>query len=254
MPNVRSVVRTLLAERVATGVAVLTLAGGIGAGTAVFTLISGIVLRPLPVAAPDRLARLYLGDPQEDAWAFRVWQEIDSRSEGVFAGAFASSRIPFEVGAAGESRFVGGPLGEQRPLRHARGAGGARPRLQPRGRPARVRRGGADVIGRQLPVNGITQMGSAQVTDVDALAASESRYFELPDFRRKTAFARNPYQPLRVRTGPQLPTPASSHRDNRAVPRKGNRAPEREQRPEPPSRCPSPHRPALPRPAHPHST
>ena len=44
----------------------LTLAVGIGASPAVFTVIS-IVLRPLPVAEPDRLARLHLGDPQEDA-------------------------------------------------------------------------------------------------------------------------------------------------------------------------------------------
>ena len=41
----RSVVRTLLAEKAATGVAVLTLAVGIGASTAVFTVISSIVLR-----------------------------------------------------------------------------------------------------------------------------------------------------------------------------------------------------------------
>ena len=58
--------RQLLTEKVATSVAVLTLAVGIGASTAVFTVIS-IVLRPLPVAEPDRLARLHLGDPQEDA-------------------------------------------------------------------------------------------------------------------------------------------------------------------------------------------
>lgn len=57
----RSVVRTLLAEKVATGVAVLTLSVGIGASTAVFTVISSIVLRPLPVTEPDRLARLHLG-------------------------------------------------------------------------------------------------------------------------------------------------------------------------------------------------
>ena len=80
--------------------AVLTLAVGIGASTAVFTVIS-IVLRPLPVAEPDRLARLHLGDPQEDAWAYRVWEEIDRRSEDVFAGAFASSRTPLRARGCG---------------------------------------------------------------------------------------------------------------------------------------------------------
>ena len=123
------------------------------------------------MAEPARLARLYLGDFQENAWAYRVWQEIDGRSEGVFAGAFASSRMPFEVGAAGESRFVEGlwasgglfeTLGVQALLgrvftaaddRHGCGADGPVAVVSHRFWQGHFG-DGADVIGRRLPVNG----------------------------------------------------------------------------------------------------
>lgn len=55
-------VRSFVRDPLFAGVAVLTLALGIGASTAVFTLISSSALRPLPVEEPSRLARLYLGD------------------------------------------------------------------------------------------------------------------------------------------------------------------------------------------------
>src|SRR5204863_8317143 len=40
-------------------VAILSLALGIGANTAIFTLIDQILLRKLPVAAPDQLVMIY---------------------------------------------------------------------------------------------------------------------------------------------------------------------------------------------------
>ena len=47
-------------------VAILSLALGIGANTAIFTLIDQILLRKLPVRAPDELVMLYQGAP---TWA-----------------------------------------------------------------------------------------------------------------------------------------------------------------------------------------
>jgi hypothetical protein len=44
-------------------IAVLCLALGMGATTAVFTVVDAVLFRPLPYAAPDRLARIYTEFP-----------------------------------------------------------------------------------------------------------------------------------------------------------------------------------------------
>lgn len=100
--------RALLRDKVATGVVVLTLGLGIGASTAVFAVISSTVLRPLPVPEPERLARLYLGDETWEYWTHPIWEELDRRSDGTFAGVFASGRTTFDTAVGGESQFVEG--------------------------------------------------------------------------------------------------------------------------------------------------
>jgi predicted permease len=54
--DIRSALKSLLATRSATAAAIFTLALGTGAFTAVFALADGVLLKPLPYAAPDRLA------------------------------------------------------------------------------------------------------------------------------------------------------------------------------------------------------
>jgi putative ABC transport system permease protein len=57
--DVRYAVRTLLKARSFTVVAIVTLALGIGANTAIFSVVNGVLLRPLPYPAPDRIAQIW---------------------------------------------------------------------------------------------------------------------------------------------------------------------------------------------------
>src|SRR5439155_9600103 len=56
--DLRYAVRTLRRNRAFAGVAVLSLALGIGANAAIFTLINAVMLRTLPVQEPDRLVQM----------------------------------------------------------------------------------------------------------------------------------------------------------------------------------------------------
>jgi putative ABC transport system permease protein len=51
--------RSLRSQKGFVGSVVATLALGIGATTAIFSVVSGVILKPLPFAAPDRLVQLY---------------------------------------------------------------------------------------------------------------------------------------------------------------------------------------------------
>jgi predicted lysophospholipase L1 biosynthesis ABC-type transport system permease subunit len=57
--NLRFAVRGLVRSPLFSIVAILSLALGIGANTAIFTLIDQILLRKLPVLAPEQLVMLF---------------------------------------------------------------------------------------------------------------------------------------------------------------------------------------------------
>ncbi len=78
--DIRYGIRMLLKGRAVTVIAMLALTLGIGANTAIFSVINGVLLKPLPYAQPERLARIYEKSPQFDQMSvsypnFLDWQE-----------------------------------------------------------------------------------------------------------------------------------------------------------------------------------
>ena len=64
MPNLRLALRMLFRTPALTGIAILSLAIGIGANAAIFSLYNQMLLRPLPVADPYGLVNLGAPGPK----------------------------------------------------------------------------------------------------------------------------------------------------------------------------------------------
>ena len=101
--DIRIAVRGLRKNPGFTLVAIATLALGIGANTALFSIFNGLILRPLPVRDPGRLALLLDG-----SWSYPVWAEIKARENDLFDGAFAWANERFDMSRGGQSAFVDG--------------------------------------------------------------------------------------------------------------------------------------------------
>lgn len=114
LTDLRFGLRTLRRRPATTAVAVLSLALAIGAATTVYALFDAILLDPLPVAAPERLVRLYAGTPQ-DPWG--NWIYPDFVDAAAAAGAswerFAASapwQFSLETGDQSSARLIEGAL------------------------------------------------------------------------------------------------------------------------------------------------
>ena len=107
MPDLRDAFRALRATPIVTGIAVLSLALGIGANTAIFSILNSLILRALPVEAPLRLALLNQTS-QRSSWSNPIWEEIRDRQHELFAGAFAWSATRFNLAEGGQTQFADG--------------------------------------------------------------------------------------------------------------------------------------------------
>jgi putative ABC transport system permease protein len=107
MQDLRLAFRQLRASPVASAVAVLSLALGIGANTAIFSLLDRLVLRPLPVRHAERLAVLVDAERPGASWSNPVWEQLRDRLD-LFDGGFAWFGTEFNLAQGGEVRLVDG--------------------------------------------------------------------------------------------------------------------------------------------------
>ena len=108
MSDLRDAFRSLTSTPIVSIVAVLSLALGIGANTAIFSILDSLLLRALPVKAPQQL--VIVGDEtgRRTYWTNPIWEQIRER-QGLFDGGFASSSTRFNLARGGQTELVDGP-------------------------------------------------------------------------------------------------------------------------------------------------
>jgi predicted permease len=108
MQDLRLACRSLVTAPIVSAVAILSIALGIGANTAIFSLVNALLLRPLPVSAPERLVTVSAARSHgRRAWSYPVWDQIRQRAP-LFEGAMAWSADQFNLASGGEAHFVDG--------------------------------------------------------------------------------------------------------------------------------------------------
>jgi predicted permease len=111
--DIRYGLRILGRTPVISGVAILSLALGIGANTAIFSLIDTVMLRMLPVEKPEELTQVRIHDSRspngesEPTFTNPLWEELRNRQD-FYSGIFAWSLTQFDLAQGGAVHDVNG--------------------------------------------------------------------------------------------------------------------------------------------------
>jgi len=99
LQDVRYAARMLRKSPLFSGIAILTIALGIGANTAVFSIVNGVLLSPLPYRAPERLVKVWetlpgLSQATVSYPDYKDWQERTRVFDGVAVyGPYANKTL-----------------------------------------------------------------------------------------------------------------------------------------------------------------
>jgi putative ABC transport system permease protein len=110
--DIRYGLRILGRTPVITGVAILSLALGIGANTAIFSLIDAVMLRMLPVQRPEELVQILRANSAgrgEGSSSFTnpLWEQVRDHQD-VFSGVFAWGDDRFDLAQGGAVQDANG--------------------------------------------------------------------------------------------------------------------------------------------------
>ena len=111
MLDLRLAVRALRASPIASIAVALSLALGIGANTAIFSLVDGLLLRTLPIDAPDRLVTIStdsavkIGFNAGVGWNTLMFEALRERAQ-PFHGVAAWTVQPLDLAQSGERQPV----------------------------------------------------------------------------------------------------------------------------------------------------
>jgi hypothetical protein len=85
------------------GMAIVTLALGIGAASAIFSVVSGVILKPLPFHEPDRIVAIFETNSQTNAFSTSEANFLDMRKQSRSLSDVAALRFDTAIRSSSTS-------------------------------------------------------------------------------------------------------------------------------------------------------